>query len=131
MTQNLRIKWLLGLVSANAILAAGALGLGVHQYRSVRVEAESARAEADSAREALRASELDATGLRASLAERKVCPAPPPADSQLVQTLQVIASGQQMLLFQALHPVEQAKPAQISARRAPRRRRRIASCTQP
>jgi hypothetical protein len=106
------------------------LGFAVHQYRSVRGEAASAREE-------LRASELEASSLRASLAERKVCPMPPPVDTQLTQTLQVLASEQQMLLFQSLHPVDLNQPATPSkasraqARRSPRRRRRIASCSQP
>jgi hypothetical protein len=137
MTQGLRIKWILGLVGANAALAAGVLGLGVHQYRSVRVEAASARGEAAAARQELRASEVEASGLRASLAERRVCPSPQasPVETQLSQTLQVIASEQQMLLFQALHPADLSKPAdprksaRPQARRSPRRRNRLpATC---
>jgi hypothetical protein len=131
MTQNLRVKWVLGLVSANAVMGAIALGLGVHQYRSIRGQAESAR-------EQLRTSELDVAGLKASLASRPVtCPQPPSqpqADPQLTQTLQVIATGQQALLLRALQQTEPAPAAvksQPSARRAPRRRRPVTTCAKP
>jgi hypothetical protein len=131
MTQSLRIKWVLGLVSANAVIASIALGLGIHQYRTIRVQAETAR-------DQLRASELDAAGLRASLASRPVtCEKAQPADSQLTQTLQVLATGQQALLLRALQPVEppqveQPKAQRASARRAPRTwRRPVTTCKVP
>jgi hypothetical protein len=132
MTQNLRVKWVLGLVSANAVIASIALGLGVHQYRSVRGQAETAR-------EQLRASELDAAALRASLASRPVtCAQSQPADTQLTQTLQLIATGQQALLLRALQQPEPPKveePKRASkpiARRAPRTwRRPVTTCKVP
>jgi hypothetical protein len=131
MTQNLRVKWVLGLVSANAVMAATALGVGIHHYRAVRAEAASARAD-------LRSSELDAAGLKASLASRPVsCPPaqPPQSDPQLTQTLQVLASEQQILLMRQLQqtaPEASPKSApRLSARRAPRKRRPITTCLKP
>ena len=129
MTQAGKLKWVLALAVANAALAlmAGALvARGVAEAgRAVRgvEQAREVRAGLEEVRDLRRAVD----GLRVAVQSRPAAA----ADPQVSQTLQLLASAQQLVLLRPLQ-VEQAPaaaPAQRSTARKPtaRRPRRIRS----
>ena len=146
MTQVERQKWVLGLVAGNALVAAALLvvvvvllygrrgaaeaeelrdadvhGLRVHQLK-LKTELDEARADLKATR-----AELDAVKAAQQRAEPEVRQRPSSSETQLGQTLQLLASQQQLLVLQSLRPVEAEKTAaRPSARKSKSRVRRSA-----
>lgn len=136
MTQLVRQKWVLLVASLNALLALAlmavvAVGLSSGQ-RSAREAAARREAELREVR-----SELERLhGLPAAIEELRVDglrrATIAPVDPQLTQTLQLVASEQQLLLLRSMEqsrppaPIASHRTAQRSARRAPGRTSRRA-----
>ena len=150
MTQVERQKWVLRLVVGNAVLGAALLallivffygrrgaaeaeelrdadvhGLKVHQLK-LKTELEEARAE-------MKAAHAELEALRAAQrGEQESRPKPSSSDAQLGQTLQLLASQQQLLVLQSLRPIEPPKSvARASARKSRSRVRRSTSKAAP
>lgn len=138
MTQVVRQKWVLAVAGVNALLALAvvlvvSLGLaGVErggQEASLRREAELREVRAELER--LHGLPAALEGLRTELRDElrddglRRAAVPAPADPQLTQTLQLVASEQQLLLLRAMQPA----PRAVSRRSGRRPRRpRQAGC---
>jgi C4-dicarboxylate-specific signal transduction histidine kinase len=139
MTQVVRQKWVLLVASANAVLAlvlmaVVAVGLSAGQ-RGAQEAAARREAEVREVREGLERlhglpaaiEELRADGLRRAAA-------PASSDPQLTQTLQLVASEQQLLLLRSMEPAKTPPPVPAKVvRRSARRARplRRTACALP
>lgn len=151
MTQVVRQKRVLLLTSVNVVLAVAviavvAVGLS-NAHRGAQEAAAQREAELREELEGLRVvrAELaslrevrpELAGLRAelhgSIDELRRTQQAPPVDSQLTQTLQLVASEQQLLLLRSLKPPGAAPPHRVTQRsaRRPRRSLRSTGCAVP
>ncbi len=142
MTQVVRQKWVLGLLGLNTALVLVAFVLIALSSMDARKDHEAAAATRDAELTGLRAelsglrAEVEPLrSLRAAVDELKsaVQKHPEPRDTQLgqtLQTLQLLAGEQQLLLLRALQPAAPASAPKASARRA-RRRTARAGCPAP
>lgn len=130
MTQVVRQKWVLGVAAVNALLALALMavvgvGLSAGQRATregfdrrdaqLREQLEAVRAELAAQKPELLSVRAE---LRSGLEELRHARQASPADSHLAQTLQLVASEQQLLLLRSMQPPAPSKPAQRSARRA-------------
>lgn len=136
MTQVVRQKWVLAIAAVNALLALAVmavvvLGLSMGQRAArddgdrrdakLREQLEAVHAELVAQRELRTDVAATRAELHAGLEELRRARAQP-ADTHLAQTLQLLASEQQLLLMRSLAPAQQAQGA--APKRAARAARR-------
>jgi len=149
MTQVVRQKWVLGLVAGNAVLGAALLALLIVLFYGRRgaAEAEELRdadvhglkvhqlklkTELEEARSEMKAAHAELEALRsAQRGEPESRSKPSSSDVQLSQTLQLLASQQQLLVLQSLRPAEPPKSVTRASARKSRSRVRRASNAAP
>lgn len=134
MTQVVRQKWVLVVASVNALLALAVMAVVALALSAERRSAQDAALRSEAELREVRGELERLHGLPAAIEQLRFDElhraAAPPADAQLTQTLQLVASEQQLLLLRAIQPPPVApaprRVQQRSARRA--RPRRQAAC---